>query len=105
MAAWMAFCLSEETVDRFATYAYHVWNIPYQPDKFAMAHEAIERTYEFFVEAGLPMTLSEVGIDNEYFEEMAERVAPRLTKTYVPLSSDDVVTILTDCLTQGVTYR
>ena len=102
---WMAFCLSEETVDRFATYAYHVWSIPYQPDKFAMAHEAIERTYEFFVEAGLPMTLSEVGIDNEYFEEMAERVAPRLTKTYVPLSSDDVVTILTDCLTQGVTYR
>ncbi|MDO4432825.1 MAG: iron-containing alcohol dehydrogenase [Aerococcaceae bacterium] len=102
---WMAHCLNEQTVARFATYAHNVWNIPYQADQFAMAKEAITKTYDFFVAAGLPMTLPEVGIDTEYFEEMATRVAPRLDNAYVPLSAEDVVAIFQDCMTTGVTYR
>jgi hypothetical protein len=51
------------------------------------------------------MTLPEVEIDEEYFEEMAERVEPRLTNSYVPLTKDEVVTILKDCMTSGVTYQ
>lgn len=102
---WMSYILNEETVERFAMYAHNVWEIPYQADQFAMAKEAIEKTYQFFVDAGLPMTLPEVEIDEEYFEEMAERVEPRLTNSYVPLTKDEVVTILNDCMTSGVTYQ
>ncbi|MCW6665626.1 iron-containing alcohol dehydrogenase [Aerococcaceae bacterium NML191219] len=102
---WMAYCLNEQTVDRFAMYAHHVWGIPYQEDRFQMARSAIDSTYAFFEEAGLPMTLPDVGIDTEFFEEMAERVAPRLTHAYVPLDAQDVVNILQDCMNKGVTYR
>lgn len=102
---WMSYILSDETVDRFAMYARNVWHIAEQDDKFAMAKEAIAKTYQFFVDAGLPMTLPEVNIDEEYFVEMAERVAPRLTHSYVPLDKDAVVAILKDCMTPDVTYQ
>ena len=51
------------------------------------------------------MTLPEVGIDDAKFDVIAERVAPRLTASYVPLEAKDVRAILEDCLTPGVTYR
>ncbi|MFK8242536.1 MULTISPECIES: iron-containing alcohol dehydrogenase [unclassified Facklamia] len=102
---WMAYCLNEDTVERFAMYANRVWKIAYQDDLYAMAKEAIEKTYQFFVDADMPMTLPEVEIDAEHFDEMAERVAPRLTNSYVPLDKDAVVAILEDCMTPGVTYR
>lgn len=102
---WMAYILNDDTVERFALYAHKVWNIAYQEDLYVMAREAIEKTYQFFVDAGLPMTLPEVEIDEEYFEEMAERVAPRLKHSYVPLLKEEVVAILNDCMTTGVTYR
>lgn len=102
---WMAYILNDDTVDKFATYAQNVWGIEASEDKYAMAKAAINKTYDFFNEAGLPMTLDMVGIDDEYFQEMADRVAPNLTKAYVPLDSQDVVNILKDCLTPGVTYR
>lgn len=100
---WMAYVLNNETVDRFATYAHNVWQIPMTEDKFAMAHEAIDKTYQFFADSGLPMTLPEVGIDETYLEEMAEKVAPRLTQSYVPLKAEDVLAIYQACLTPGFT--
>lgn len=102
---WMAYSLNDQTVERFAMYAHNVWKVPQQDDLYAMAKEAIQKTYDFFVSAELPMTLPEVGIDTEYFAEMAERVAPSLTKSYVPLAKEDVVAILEDCMTEGVTYK
>lgn len=101
---WMAKILNDKTVDRFALYAQKVWNIEPSEDKYHMAKLAIDKTYEFFQANGLPMTLDLVDIDQEYFQEMAERVAPRLTKAYVPLNAQEVIDILNDCLTPGVTY-
>lgn len=98
---WMAYILNDNTVDRFATYAHNVWGIAHSEDKFAMANEAIEKTYQFFVDSGLPMTLPEVGIDETYLAEMAEKVAPRLKYSYVPLNAEDVVNIYKACLTPG----
>lgn len=99
---WMKYILSDKTVDRFARYANKVWDIEETDDKFAMAEEAIEKTYQFFVDNGLPMTLPEVGIEtDEHFEEMAKGPAERLSRAYVPLNPDDVVEILNRCMTEG----
>ncbi|MGO4929212.1 iron-containing alcohol dehydrogenase [Fundicoccus sp. Sow4_F4] len=100
---WMGYVLNDDTVDRFATYAHNVWQIPFIEDKFAMAREAIDKTYQFFADSGLPMTLPEVGIDETHLEEMAEKVAPLLTQSYVPLNAGDVLAIYQACLTPGFT--
>lgn len=100
---WMAHILNDETVDRFATFAHNVWQIPYQDDKFAMARQAIDKTYQFFADSDLPMTLPEVGIDESHLGEMAEKVAPLLTQSYVPLTAEDVLSIYKACLTPGFT--
>lgn len=100
---WMAHILNDETVGRFATYAHNVWQIPYQTDEFEMARAAIEKTYQFFLDSGLPMTLPEVGIDETYLEEMAEKVAPLVTHSYVPLNAEDILSIYQACLTPGFT--
>ncbi|WP_314693727.1 iron-containing alcohol dehydrogenase [uncultured Abiotrophia sp.] len=103
---WMAYVLNDQTVDRFAHYARTVWLVPEQADKYQMAKAGIEATYQFFEDlAHLPMTLPEVGIDDAKFDVISERVAPRLTASYVPLAAKDVRAILEDCLTPGVTYR
>lgn len=99
---WMKYVLNNNTVDRFVKYARNVWNIEESDDKFAMAEEAIEKTYQFFVDNGLPMTLPEVGIDtDEHFLEMAQGTEERLSHAYVPLKADDVVEILNRCMTEG----
>lgn len=99
---WMKYILSDKTVDRFAKYATNVWDIEPSGDKFAMAEEAIEKTYQFFKDNGLPMTLPEVGIEtDEHFQEMAERPLERLSRAYVPLNASDVVEILNRCMTEG----
>ncbi|WP_124058340.1 iron-containing alcohol dehydrogenase [Vaginisenegalia massiliensis] len=99
---WMNYVLDDSTVDRFAMYAHQVWDIPQQADKMGMAKEAIQKTYDFLESIGLPMTLTEVGIDSTYFAEMGQRVAPRLVNSYKPLDPDDVVAILNACLEPGV---
>ena len=49
------------------------------------------------------MTLPEVGIDETYLEEMAEKVAPLVTHSYVPLKAEDILSIYQACLTPGFT--
>lgn len=98
---WMKHILNENTVDRFVRYAVNVWDIKEQTDKFAMAEDAIHKTYQFFKESGLPMTLPEVGIDEEYFEIIAEKVQSRVQRAYVPLDPEDVIAILNNCMTEG----
>ncbi|XJS09802.1 iron-containing alcohol dehydrogenase [Aerococcaceae bacterium WGS1372] len=99
---WMKYILNEQTVDRFVKYATNVWNIEKTDNKFAMAEKAIAKTYQFFKDNGLPMTLPEVGIvSDEYFQEMAQRPVERLSRAYVPLDANDIVEILNRCMTEG----
>ncbi|UUX32982.1 iron-containing alcohol dehydrogenase [Fundicoccus culcitae] len=96
---WMAYILNDQTVERFAMYAEKVWNIPSAGDPYAAARLAIDKTYQFFLDAGLPMTLPEVGItSDEFFDEMATAAASRLENAYVPLNKNDVVNILQACM-------
>lgn len=97
---WMRYVLSDETVARFAMYARNVWDIE-EADDYKAANAGIDRTEQFFGELGLPHTLTEIGIDDSQFEEMAAeavRTSGLSTRSYVKLTSEDVVAIYKMCL-------
>ena len=97
---WMRHILSEATVDKFVSYAKNVWHIPEMEDKFAYANAGIDATENFFRSCGIPMQLSELGINEEHFEIMAEKSVRigEFQYAYVPLNKDDVISILKACL-------
>ncbi len=93
---WMRFILSDKTVDRFVKYGVNVFGIDPSLDKFDIANKAIDMTYDFFKEIGIPMHLREVGIGEERIGEMAHHIAVNegLENAYVPLSEKDIADIL-----------
>ena len=97
--AWMRYVLSDDTADDFAEYGENVWDLPKGQDKLATAELAIEKTEEFLRGLGLPMSLREVGVGDEHFDEMSAHAAQMgLAHAYVPLGSGDVRKILEMCL-------
>lgn len=97
---WMNYVLSDATVKRFAMYARNVWDVT-EEDDYAAAKEGIARTQNFFRELGMPEKLSELGIDDSSFKEMASeaiRTSGLSTRAYVKLDAADVEHIYRDCL-------
>ena len=96
---WMRYVLNEETIDKFCDYAINVWH--FEPvgenkeEKFALANKAIDATEKFFIDCGIPSILTELRINEEKFEEMAEKATAGggLDNAYVPLKKEDVVKI------------
>ncbi len=97
---WMKHILSERTVDRFVKYGVNVFGIDSALDKFDIANKAIDATYAFFEEIGIPMHLRDVGIGDGRIGEMAHHIAVNegLDKAWVPLSEKDIAQIITDSM-------
>lgn len=97
---WMRYVLSEDTVNKFYTYAVNVWGIAPAENKMEVANQGIDATENFFKKIGLPTTLGEFGIDDSRFDEMAKTAvrAGGLGNAYVPLAEKDVIEILKMCL-------
>ncbi len=96
--AWMRYVLDDSSVDKFAEYAFNVWNIPMSDDRYAMAREAIDRTQQFFTkELKIAAALREVGITEDKLEIMAEKAARTLGSAYKPLGKEDVLAIYRAC--------
>lgn len=93
---WMRFILSDKTVDRFVKYGVNVFGIDPALDKYEIANKAIDMTYDFFKEIGIPMHLRDVGIDETRIDEMAHHIAVNegLERAYVPLREKDIKSIL-----------
>ena len=93
---WMEHILSERTLERFVKYGINVFDIDTTLTGMEIAHKAIEMTYAFFEESGIPMHLREVGIGEERIDEMAHHIAANegLENAYVPLSEQDIKEIL-----------
>lgn len=90
----MKYSLNDTTVNKLAQYGTNVWGIDKNLDKYEIANKAIEETSKFFKDLGIPMTLREVGINEEKFEIMAQKVTARGNLgTFCPLSTEDVVNI------------
>ena len=91
--AWMHYILNDSTVHKFAEYGVNVWGIDQTKDPYDIAGLAIERTEEFFRSLHMPAKLSELGIDDEHFAEMGQRVESRTLRGFVPLTAEDAVNI------------
>ncbi len=96
---WMQYILSEKTLARFCKYARNVWDLSGE-DSMELAKAGIEKTHQFFVDCGIPMTLPEIGVDGSKLREMAEHANrnDRLSGAYVPMNADDVEKILQMCM-------
>jgi alcohol dehydrogenase YqhD (iron-dependent ADH family) len=95
---WMRHVLKkapETTTARFAHFAKAVWCKEGTDDK-TLAEQAIEATANFFKSLDIPMTLTEVGIDDTHFEKMGAHAVQTggLSHAWVPLEKEDVVEIL-----------
>ncbi len=97
---WMRYILNDKTVDHFVDYAVNVWGVEMSADKYEVANKGIDATEEFFKSIGIPMTLREVGIDEEHFDAMAEHGTKigHLSYAFEPLNEKDVKAILNMCL-------
>lgn len=98
---WMRYVLSDKTVDKFAAFAVNVWGLDSHTEKFALARQGIEKLEQFFRSLDIPMTLGEAGIKDEHFEEMAQHAVDFTgigSISYVPLTPEDIVKILRECL-------
>lgn len=94
---WMDFALNRDTAWKFAEYGRNVFGLTGEDD-MTVGKEAVDRTRSFFRRMNLPAALHEVGIDDAHFDEMARKAADGCKGSFVPLSKEDIKSILTAAL-------
>ncbi len=92
--SWMEYMLNDKTLSKFAEYGINVWNIDKNKNEIEIAAEAINKTKAFFISLGIPSSLAELNVGEEYLEEMSKR-ALRYGKlgSFFPFTSKDVLNI------------
>lgn len=91
---WMKYVMNEN-IDKFVEYAVNIWNAPGTGDKAEIAKSGIQKTREFFSSLGMPEAFSEVNINQERYEEMAEKaVIFGEIGNFKKLKKEDVIKIL-----------
>jgi len=98
---WMRHILSDKTMERFVKFGTNIYGLSPSLPAREIAEQTIQRTYDFFLSLGMPMTLGEVGIDGSRVAEMAKHVADNegLDRApFVPLTEKDIAEIITASL-------
>lgn len=92
--AWMKY-VHVQNIDKFVQFAQRVWEVDETAfdSKEDIAQEGIKRTVEFFREIGMPVTLKELKVPNERFEEMAEKCTEYGPLGNFKLNRQDVINI------------
>lgn len=104
MPKWMKYLLDrdETVIDDFARFGVNVMGVGENEDKKAVAYQAIEALQCFIKdELGLPVHLSELGIDDSRFEKMKVKACygqESLLRAYRPLTQEDCFNIYKMCL-------
>ena len=97
---WMRFILKKDPACawRFVRFAKNVWGL--DGDDETLAEAGIAALENFFREAKIPMTLTELGIGEEHVAEMAAHAnrGGYLKNAFVPLTTEDIVEIFRRCL-------
>ena len=96
---WMEYCLDENNVSKYVQFAVNVFGVDANQEPMAIAKEGIERLYDFFFKTlGLQSTLTELGIGEEHFAEMAYKACGgKVLKGFKVLTQEDVVNIYKMC--------
>ena len=90
---WLRHMMREENLYNYVEYGVEIWGIDPSLDPHEIAEKAIRATEAYFKEMDLPSTLKELGIDEEYFDEMAEKAGAGLKKAFIPMEKEDVLAI------------
>ncbi len=94
---WMRQILNNNTEGRLAQYGINVFGIDSSLPTREIAEKAIDATFDFFVELGIPMHLKDVGIDESRLEEMAHHVFHDQGRDwswmYAPLTEENILSI------------
>lgn len=99
---WMRFILNKDksTVKRFCKFARNVMELNGE-DSMDLALAGIQKLEEYFVSTNIPMTLTELGINEDNFKQMAAQANTNKRMEncgFVPLTEEDVVEIFKMCL-------
>ena len=97
--AWMSYVLSDMTAPRLARFAREVFGVE-EADNRKAAELGIQKVRAFNQSLGMPATLSEAGVPEDLFDEMASeavRTSTIASKAYVRLETSDVKQILLSC--------
>ncbi|TCT15506.1 hypothetical protein EDC18_103211 [Natranaerovirga pectinivora] len=95
--AWMKY-LYKHDMNRFVQFAVRVWNVEqefFSPEETAL--QGIKKLEEFFVSIDMPITLKGLGIEDDRYEEMANKATDNDASplgNFVKLNSKDIVNIL-----------
>lgn len=97
---WMKYTLDETTVSRYYRFGCEVFGLDKNLPEFEVAQRAIELLSDFFFKTlGLTDNLTKLGIDETYFEDMANKaVSGGVLEGFKPLSANDVENIYKMCL-------
>ncbi len=97
--AWMEYVLSDATESRFARFAREVFGVDEKDDRKA-ALSGIENVRKFNESLGMPSRLSQAGVPDDKFDEMASeavRTSGLSARSYVKLTEGDVKKIFLMC--------
>lgn len=95
--AWMKYVYKHD-MNRFVQFAVRVWNVEqdfFNPEKTAL--EGIRKLEEFFISIGLGVRLSDLSINDDRLEEMADKATNQNKSklgNFVKLDKNDVYNIL-----------
>lgn len=91
---WMKIVMNKSNLWKYRDYAVNIWGLPADLSDRELADASILKTRDFFNSLNLPSTLTEVNIDNKYFEIMAENIVKRKTRgNFKILDKEDIVEI------------
>ncbi|MBQ8994295.1 MAG: iron-containing alcohol dehydrogenase [Oscillospiraceae bacterium] len=98
---WMRFILTKDpsVTSRFTRFARRVWDLTGE-DGSGLAFHGIECLEQFLGGIGIATSFSQLGIDDRHFTEIARHadLRGRCSNSFVPLSENDVIEILRNCL-------
>jgi len=93
---WMKHVLNNATRKKFVEYGINVWGIDKEKEDSSIAEDAIKKTREFFVSIGMPSSLTEVGVPQDKFKDMAKNAIRSYGQvgSFKKLTESDIVDIL-----------
>lgn len=97
---WMKYCLDESTVTKYYQFGVNVFGLDGELEQMEVAEKSIELLEKFFFDTlGLKSNLSEIGIDNKYFNIMAQKACKNgIICGFKALVQKDIEDILKMCL-------
>lgn len=95
---WLRKMIQKGKYEKIAEWAENVFDVNPQMDTVQKAEQGIVCLEKYYKKLNLPDHLSEFGIDQTHFREMAEKAAQQLNNSYVPLTVEEVIDIYKESL-------